>query len=138
MPFQNTKKKKKKKKRWYLLLYTYHLVNTSAGWLLVLDSIMLSLVSILALTCFIRYICIAIHIIIIIKSKVLLLQTCVTVANFGYSLYAIWLYLLQKEKVDIIIFFFFFFFCNLFIFPRTDLYIHDSINIMFQCTKVTM
>ena len=30
------------------------------------------------------------------------------------------------------------FFCNLFIFPRTDLYIHDSINIMFQCTKVTM
>ena len=30
------------------------------------------------------------------------------------------------------------FFCNLFIFPRTDLYIHDSINTMFQCTKVTM
>ena len=31
-----------------------------------------------------------------------------------------------------------FFFCNLFIFPRTDLYIHDSINTLFQCTKVTM
>ena len=30
------------------------------------------------------------------------------------------------------------FYCNLFIFPRTDLYIHDSINTMFQCTKVTM
>jgi hypothetical protein len=28
------------------------------------------------------------------------------------------------------------FFCNLFIFPRTDVYIHDSINIMFQCTKL--
>jgi hypothetical protein len=56
--------------------YTYHLVNTSAGWLLVPDSIMLPLVGILALTCFIRYICIAIHIIIIIiKSKVLLPQT---------------------------------------------------------------
>jgi hypothetical protein len=32
----------------------------------------------------------------------------------------------------------FFFLCNLFIFPRTDLYIHDSINTMFQCTKVTI
>ena len=31
-----------------------------------------------------------------------------------------------------------FFFCDLFIFPRTDLYIHDFINTMFQCTKVTM
>ena len=29
-------------------------------------------------------------------------------------------------------------FCKLFIFPRTDLYIHDSINTMFQCTQVTM
>ena len=29
-------------------------------------------------------------------------------------------------------------FCNLFIFPRTDLYIHDSIYTMFQYTKVTM
>jgi hypothetical protein len=24
------------------------------------------------------------------------------------------------------------------VFPRTDIYIHDSINIMFQCTKATM
>ena len=31
-----------------------------------------------------------------------------------------------------------FFCCNLFIFPRTDLYIHDSIYTMFQYTKVTM
>ena len=31
-----------------------------------------------------------------------------------------------------------FFLCNFFIFPRTYLYIHDSINTMFQCTKVTM
>jgi hypothetical protein len=31
-----------------------------------------------------------------------------------------------------------FFFGNLFIFPRTDLYIHDAIYTMFQYAKVTM
>ena len=30
------------------------------------------------------------------------------------------------------------FFCNLFIFPRTDLYIPNSINTIFQCTNVSM
>ena len=30
------------------------------------------------------------------------------------------------------------FFCNLFIFPRTDFYIHGSIYTMFQYTTVTM
>jgi hypothetical protein len=65
---------------WYLRFYYYHWVDTSAGGLLVLDAS--------ALTWFIRYIYYwnlqFLNNVIIHKTKALLPQAYVTLADFGY------------------------------------------------------
>jgi hypothetical protein len=72
----------------YLRFYYYHWVDTSAGGLLVLEGIIRPVVSASGLTWFIRYIYFwnlqFLNNVIINKTKVLLPQVYVTLADFGY------------------------------------------------------
>jgi hypothetical protein len=78
---------------WYLRFYYYHLVDTSAGGLLVPEGFIRSVVSAPALTWYIRYYWNwqFLNNVIINKTKVLLLQAKVTIADFGYPVYALWI-----------------------------------------------
>ena len=75
-------------------LYYYHWVDTSAGGQLVPEGIIHQVVSVLTLTWFIRFFYYwnfqFLKILIIIKTEVLLPLAWVTLANFGYSVYALW------------------------------------------------
>jgi hypothetical protein len=78
----------------------YHWVNTSAGGLFVLEDIIRPVVSVLALSWFIRYIFIteiySSEIVNQNKAKVLLPQSLVTLSDFGYPVWWPWVLLLPK------------------------------------------
>ena len=70
------------------VFYYYHWADTAAGWLLAPEGIIRPVVSILALSLFIRYICHwnlqFLNNIIMIKTKVLIPRAYVTFVGFGY------------------------------------------------------